>query len=61
MTYIPGSIFGDIEIFQNILRKFTCKAKTNVKYIQISGDMFLNITRLYPDVSMELNQLAMKK
>ena len=33
MTYIAGSIFGDIEVLQNNLRNYTCRSKTRVKYI----------------------------
>ena len=47
-TFVSGAYLGEIEIFQNILRKFTAKCEVETSLLVIDRENFISILNRYP-------------
>lgn len=60
-TILPGAFFGEIEVIEKGLRRFTVVAEINSKMLVMSAQCFEYILEEYPKITTEIIKTAEKK
>lgn len=60
-TYVTGSYFGEIEIFDNSARFHSARAETECELLSIEQYVFKKILQQFPDYNEEIKKTSLEK
>ena len=60
-VYLPGSYFGEIEIFKSCFRQSSTKALNNVQLLVLPREVFLYQMQCFPEIHDELLFIALQR
>lgn len=60
-TYVTGSYFGEIEIFDNSARFHSARAELECELLAIEQDVFKKILQAFPEYFEEIKTISLEK
>ncbi len=60
-SMVQGSYFGEIEIYENRSRYFSCRAEVQCDLLTISSDKFISLMKSFPDHEAEIKSIIAER
>lgn len=60
-SYLASTYFGEVDIFQQTLRKYTARCQVNCEFLTLDRDFFGELMDKFPSVESEMFTMAQKR